>query len=168
MTLAPLLAPQSKMAKARKTRAANATLRDFNEPNWLGGAISLACFKLSFTYKNLLDALTSTFCIVFVKVSSRQRSVQVKPHFMKSTGCEVWQGSGWRWKPDGWGLGLQQPSTILLFFRSLCEFWFPRILLARSRLHKKWDSRSAGAVSATASDFLLHTKFIVENCLPRK
>lgn len=89
MTLAPLLAPQSKMAKARKTRAANATLRDFNEPNWLGGAISLACFKLSFTYKNLLDALTSTFCIVFVKVSSRQRSVQVKPHFMKSTGCEV-------------------------------------------------------------------------------
>jgi hypothetical protein len=72
MTLAPLLAPQSKMAKARKTRAANATLRDFNEPNWLGGAISLACFKLSFTYKNLLDALTSTSCIVFVKLSSRQ------------------------------------------------------------------------------------------------
>ena len=52
MIVAPVPAPQRKIAKARKTRAANAILRDFKEPNCLEGAIFRACFKLPFTYQN--------------------------------------------------------------------------------------------------------------------
>ena len=75
---APLPAPQRKMAKAWKARAANATLRSFNGPIWLEELVGRAG-------QHLLHCFRQT--------ANRQKPVQLKPHFIESTRCEVWQGS---------------------------------------------------------------------------